>query len=217
MRWHRWVVLIAGSTGSALRAVRPFQPSHHAGGPAQSRLRRKRDGFLVTLAADHDGPGHPRDLVGERDGSDLGGPPRQQRREPGTMLGAMDLGIANDDQRAGHEQAAQIAVTNWSDPEQRTWDPKLSRSKSSSHAIASKRIVFAGLSLSPCYRPSDGAVRETCAKAEALPWREGRLVPCSRADYTSCVIPTKLGVIIHNFAHQRFDHLLSDRSVLAAS
>jgi hypothetical protein len=23
MRWHRWVVLIAGSTGSALRAVRP--------------------------------------------------------------------------------------------------------------------------------------------------------------------------------------------------
>ena len=31
MRWHKWVVLIAGSTGSALRAVRPFQPSHHAG------------------------------------------------------------------------------------------------------------------------------------------------------------------------------------------
>src|SRR5665213_3820872 len=31
MRWQMWVVLIAGSTGSALRAVRPFQPSHHAG------------------------------------------------------------------------------------------------------------------------------------------------------------------------------------------
>ena len=45
---------------------------------------------------------------------------RASSREPGTMLGAMDLGIANDDQRAGHEQAAQIAVTNWSDPEQRT-------------------------------------------------------------------------------------------------
>ena len=27
------------------------------------------------------------------------------------MLAAMDLGIANDGQRAGHEQAAQIAVT----------------------------------------------------------------------------------------------------------
>ena len=73
MRWHKWVVLIAGSTGSALRAVRPFQPSRHAGGPARSRLRRKRDGFLVTLAADDDGPGYPRDLVGERDGSDVDG------------------------------------------------------------------------------------------------------------------------------------------------
>jgi hypothetical protein len=31
MRWHKWVVLIAGSAGTALRAVRPFQPSHHAG------------------------------------------------------------------------------------------------------------------------------------------------------------------------------------------
>jgi hypothetical protein len=27
MRWHEWVVLIAGSTGSALRAVRP--PNRH--------------------------------------------------------------------------------------------------------------------------------------------------------------------------------------------
>jgi len=26
MRWPKWVVLIAGSTGSALHAVRPFQP-----------------------------------------------------------------------------------------------------------------------------------------------------------------------------------------------
>jgi len=27
MQWHKWVVLIAGSTGSALRAVRP--PNFH--------------------------------------------------------------------------------------------------------------------------------------------------------------------------------------------
>jgi hypothetical protein len=27
MQWHKWVVLIAGSTGSALRAVRP--PNRH--------------------------------------------------------------------------------------------------------------------------------------------------------------------------------------------
>jgi hypothetical protein len=33
MLWPKWVVLIAGSTGSALRAVRPFQPSHHTGCP----------------------------------------------------------------------------------------------------------------------------------------------------------------------------------------
>src|ERR1019366_6309383 len=115
MRWHKWVVLIAGSTGSALRAVRPFQPSHHAGYPTRSRLRRKRDGFLVSLAPGHHRPDHPRHLVGKRDGGDLGGPPRQQRREPGPLFGAMDLGIANDSERAGHEQAAQIAVTLFAD------------------------------------------------------------------------------------------------------
>ena len=31
---------------------------------------------------------------------------RQQRREPGPMLGAMDLGVADDGQCPGHEQAA---------------------------------------------------------------------------------------------------------------
>src|ERR1700674_3095764 len=30
--------------------------------------------FLVSLVPDHDGPGHPRNLVGERDGRHLGGP-----------------------------------------------------------------------------------------------------------------------------------------------
>jgi len=30
MLWPMWVVLIAGSTGSALRAVRPPNLSHHA-------------------------------------------------------------------------------------------------------------------------------------------------------------------------------------------
>jgi hypothetical protein len=34
--WPKWVVLIAGSTGSALRAVRPFQPSRRAGPDAIS-------------------------------------------------------------------------------------------------------------------------------------------------------------------------------------
>jgi hypothetical protein len=68
-----WVVLIAGSTGSALRAVRPSQPSHHAGCPARSRLSRKRDGLFVSLAPGHHGPDHSGDLVGERDSRNLVG------------------------------------------------------------------------------------------------------------------------------------------------
>src|SRR6476619_6561076 len=83
MRWHEWVVLTAGSTGPALRAVRP--PNLH-----------------IT-------PDIQRDLVGECDGGELGRPSGQQRREPGPMLGAVDLGIADDGERAGREQAAQIA------------------------------------------------------------------------------------------------------------
>jgi hypothetical protein len=49
----------------------PSQPSHHAGCPTRSRLPRKRDGFLVALAFGHHGPGHPRNLVGKRDGGNL--------------------------------------------------------------------------------------------------------------------------------------------------
>jgi hypothetical protein len=44
------------------------------------------------------------------DGGDLARPPRQQCREPRPMPAAVDLGIANDGKRPGHEQAAQIAV-----------------------------------------------------------------------------------------------------------
>src|SRR5271155_2444574 len=89
----------------------PSQPSHHAGCPARSRLSRKRDGFFVSLAPGHHGPDHPRDFVGERDGRNLGRPPRQQGRKPGPMFGAVDLGVTDDGERAGYEQAAQIAVT----------------------------------------------------------------------------------------------------------
>src|SRR5271163_53204 len=78
MPWPKWVVLIAGSTGSALRAVRPFQPSRHAGCPTRSLLCRECDRFLVALAPGHHRPCHSGNLVGERDGSDLGGPTRQQ-------------------------------------------------------------------------------------------------------------------------------------------
>src|SRR5262245_49105300 len=111
MLWHMWVVLNAGSTGSALRAVRPPNLHITPGWPARSRLRRKRDGLLISLALGHHGPGHPGDLVGKRDGGNLRRPPSQQRREPGSMRGSVDLGIADDGECTGHEQAAQIAVT----------------------------------------------------------------------------------------------------------
>src|SRR5712675_895120 len=73
MLWPKWVVLIAGSTGSALRAVRPFQPSHHAGCPTRSLSRRECDGFLVALAPGHHCPSHSGHLVGKRDGGNFGG------------------------------------------------------------------------------------------------------------------------------------------------
>ena len=63
----KWVVLIAGSTGSALRAVRP--PNLHITPDVRrdlvyaASLRRKRDGLPVTFASGHHGPGHPRNLV----------------------------------------------------------------------------------------------------------------------------------------------------------
>src|SRR5262245_62775440 len=110
MQWHMWVVLIAGSTGSALRAVRP--PNLHiAPDVGTISLRRECDGFLVALTLGHHGPRHPRDLISERDRGDLRWPPRQQCREPGPMFRAMDLGIADDGQRARREQAAQIAIS----------------------------------------------------------------------------------------------------------
>jgi len=49
----------------------PSQSSHHAGYPTRSRLRRQRDRGLVALASGHHGPGHPGELVGQRDGCDL--------------------------------------------------------------------------------------------------------------------------------------------------
>ena len=57
-----------------------LQPSHHAGCPARSRLRRKRDGLPVTVALGHHRPGHACDLVGKRDGGDLGRPPLFSKR-----------------------------------------------------------------------------------------------------------------------------------------
>src|SRR5215475_10853579 len=114
MHWHMWVVLIAGSAGSALRAVRP--PNLHIAPDLGAIFsRRKCDGFFVAITPGHHGPRHSCDLVGERDRGDLGRPPRQQSCEPWPVLSAMDLGIADHRQRARREQAAQIAITLFAD------------------------------------------------------------------------------------------------------
>ena len=115
MQWHIWVVLIAGSTGSALRAVRPPQPSHHARVLGAISLDPQRGRIVVPRARSHHCPGHSRELVGKRDGREFGRPSGQQRCEPGPMLGAVDLGITDDSEGASHEQAAQIAVTLFAD------------------------------------------------------------------------------------------------------
>jgi hypothetical protein len=94
MQWHLWVVLIAGSTGSALRAAR-LSNLHITPRLALSASRRQCDGFSVALALGRHRPSHPGYLVGECDGGNLCGPPRQQRREPRSVPDAMDLGIAD--------------------------------------------------------------------------------------------------------------------------
>jgi hypothetical protein len=63
--------------------------------------RRKRDGFLLSYRSPHALRGKPikvRRLA-------------RQGREPRAVFGAMDLGVTDDGERAGHKQAAQIAVT----------------------------------------------------------------------------------------------------------
>src|SRR5262249_15216092 len=57
----------------------------------------------------HHRPDHSGNLVGER--GNLRGSPCQQCREPGSMPAAMDLGIADDGERAGNEQAPEIAIS----------------------------------------------------------------------------------------------------------
>src|SRR5438128_9124736 len=106
MLWPEWVVLIAGSTGSALRAVRP--PNLHITPNGRRDLvhAASATGSLYRSPFAIMAQGHSGDLVGERDSRDLSGSPRQQRREPWTMLGAMDFGIADHGERTGHEQAA---------------------------------------------------------------------------------------------------------------
>src|SRR4051794_6294665 len=78
-------------------------------------LCRKRGGFLVAHALSHHGPGHPGELVGESDCSDLSRAPCQQCCEPRPMLRTVDLRVADHGERADREQASQIAITPLAD------------------------------------------------------------------------------------------------------
>ena len=82
MPWHEWVALIAESTGSALRAVRPSQLAHRASTPARPRSRHECDGFLAALPSAIMASAILA-LDGERNGRDLCWSPRQQ---PGRCL-----------------------------------------------------------------------------------------------------------------------------------
>jgi hypothetical protein len=53
------------------------------------------------------------DLIGKRDGRDLREAPCQQCGQPRPMPGAVDFGIVDDGERAGREQAAQIAIASF--------------------------------------------------------------------------------------------------------
>ena len=143
MPWHKWVVLIAGSTGTALRAVRPTN-LHITPASGAISLSREREGFLVMLVPGHHSPGHSGDLVGERDRSNLRWPPCQQSSEPRSVVGAMDLGISNDSKRAGHEQATYIAVALFAD---------------TAKPVFASAGVLAGHKADPCREVSAGSER----------------------------------------------------------
>ena len=66
------------STGTALSAVR--LPNRYVTPDVRCNLvssRRESGGFMVTFVPYHHRPGHPSELVGERNGCDLSGAPGQ--------------------------------------------------------------------------------------------------------------------------------------------
>ena len=79
--------------------------------PKAFRSGRNFSAWIGLVPKQHSSGG--KDRLGS--GGDLRRPPREQCREPGPTLGAVDLGIADDGERTGHEQAAQIAVTLFAD------------------------------------------------------------------------------------------------------
>src|SRR5262245_2785574 len=65
--------------------------------------------LLVSLAANHDGPGHPRDPVGERNCSHLCGSARHYSCEPRSRRAVLSR-ISNDGHSASNQQPSQVAI-----------------------------------------------------------------------------------------------------------
>jgi hypothetical protein len=95
MLWPKWVVLIAGSTGSALRAVRP--PNRHITPVARCDLVQAARCQAVIMRS------NSRICAF----SSCSWAPR--------AVTHVDFGIADDGKRAGREQAAQIAIASLAD------------------------------------------------------------------------------------------------------
>ena len=103
MRWHKWVVLIAGSTGSALRAVR--SPNFHItpeirrdlvyAASATGCLKRSPLAIMAQTMRAILLASATATMVGRRANNAVSQRP---------MFGAMDLGITDDSERARHEQ-----------------------------------------------------------------------------------------------------------------
>jgi hypothetical protein len=79
MHWPLWVVLIADRP--ALHYVLFALPTFNcADGPARYRSRRECGRFPIAFVLRHHCPRHPSELIGERDGGNLGRAPGQQCR-----------------------------------------------------------------------------------------------------------------------------------------
>lgn len=74
---------------------------------------------LVVRAFGEDGPGDPRQFIGQRTGDHVGMPPHQQATNPGAQAIGAPLDLQHDGACALHQQSPQILVTALADAQQR--------------------------------------------------------------------------------------------------
>src|SRR5829696_3718241 len=104
-------------SGFSRSPERPYL--HYASCPGQLVLpiyllanlcRQQQFRLLVSLALDHDGPGHPRNLVGERYGSHLGRPTIHHSGEPRPLLRPVLARVTDNGHGAYDQQPPQISI-----------------------------------------------------------------------------------------------------------